>query len=178
MICKCSEHIVPSTRQRRIRSRRTTTIIGGSCHKYNFCRDKYLSRQKFCRDKITLVVTKVLSRQAYLCRDKRRVLSRQIHNGQNVSSAGAATSIYFLSRETCVCHDKTRLLSRQNYDKRRVLLRQIYTTYCDVFVATKVCLSRQNVCCDKIVCRDKRLFCRDKHVFVVFVATKHLSRQK
>ena len=82
-------------------------ITGGSCHKYHFCRDKhvfiatkhavfvatklYLSRQiifvstnpltlshtfvatkdVFYRDKI------VLSRQAYFCRDKRRVLSSQ-----------------------------------------------------------------------------------------------------
>ena len=42
-----------------------TNIIGRSCHKYNFCRDKHvfvatkvLSRQKFCRDKHTFVVTK------------------------------------------------------------------------------------------------------------------------
>ena len=50
------------------------------------------SRKKFCYDKhnfvatnIIFVVTKVLSRQAYFCSDKRRVLSRQ----------------------TCVCRDET-----------------------------------------------------------------------
>ena len=51
----------------------------------NFCRDKMmcLSRQKFCLDKHTFFATKdvffyattLLSRQAYFCRDKRRVLS-------------------------------------------------------------------------------------------------------
>ena len=58
------------------------TIIGGSCHKYNFCRDKtrVLSRQNyFCRDKIMFVATKYfgrdksntcLSQQNILCRDK------------------------------------------------------------------------------------------------------------
>ena len=89
------------------------TIIGGSCHKYYFCRDKhvvslfvatnmcfsrqnpFLSLQNYvCRDKyfswqvlsrqkyffatnIFFFATKLLSRQAYFCRDKRRVLSRQ-----------------------------------------------------------------------------------------------------
>ena len=50
------------------------------------------------------------------------------------------------------------------------------------FVATKVCLLRQNFCCIFFFCRDKHtfvatkgVFCRDKHVFVT---TKRLSRQK
>ena len=66
------------------------TDIAGSCHKYNFCHDKtrLLLRQKYaCRNKTfvttnTFVVTniccdkrsvstKVLSRQAYFCYDKR-----------------------------------------------------------------------------------------------------------
>ena len=61
-------------------------IIGGNCHKYHFRRDKSfvatntsfvatkvcLSRQKY---KHGFVVTNVLSRQAYFCRDKIRVLS-------------------------------------------------------------------------------------------------------
>ena len=50
-----------------------TATIGGSCHKYNFCRDKHV----FCRDK-----TRVLSRQKYACGDKHvsvatNILSRQ-----------------------------------------------------------------------------------------------------
>ena len=45
----------------------------------------YVSRQNIfvvthiCRDKNVFVTTKVLSRQAYFCRDKRRVLSQQTH---------------------------------------------------------------------------------------------------
>ena len=50
--------------------RLTFCIVGVSCHKYHFCRDKHVS----CRDKSMLVATKLLSRQAYFCRDKRRVL--------------------------------------------------------------------------------------------------------
>ena len=86
------------------------SIIGWSCHKYGFCRDKHVSRQKYtCRDKTfvstnicrhkhvclshksmlvatntcigrdkhNFVATKVLSRQAYFCRDKRCMLSPQ-----------------------------------------------------------------------------------------------------
>ena len=41
------------------------------------CRRKCLSPQKFCREKNMFVVTNVLSRQTYFCRDKRRVLSRK-----------------------------------------------------------------------------------------------------
>ena len=70
-------------------------IFGGSCHKYNFCRDKtcLLPQQKYgCRDKTSFyrdkhvsVATKLLSRQNYVCRDKHFV----------------ATSI-LLSRQTCL----------------------------------------------------------------------------
>ena len=62
-------------------------VTGASCRKYQFCRHKgfvaasiLLSRQNtcyVCRDKHDFVATKVLSRQAYFCRDKRRVLWRQ-----------------------------------------------------------------------------------------------------
>ena len=69
-----------------------STITGGSCHKYHFCRDKQvfiatnrclsrqnmsfvatkvcLSGQNFCRDKHIFVATNVLPLQAYFCPDK------------------------------------------------------------------------------------------------------------
>ena len=52
-------------------------VTGGSCHKYNFCRDKHvfvstktrlLSRQKFCR--YQPYKRPVLSRQIYVCCDR------------------------------------------------------------------------------------------------------------
>ena len=68
----------------------STLIIGGSCHKYNFCGDKimfvatkYFRRYKtfvatnICCNKHVFVARKVLWRQAYFRRDKRRILSRQ-----------------------------------------------------------------------------------------------------
>ena len=84
----------------------TPTIIGGSCHRHNFCCDKtrLLSRQKHaCRDKSFVaqkyfgttkllswqifVVTNIffshdksfVSWQAYFCHDKRCVSSQQTH---------------------------------------------------------------------------------------------------
>ena len=86
------------------------TIIGGSCHKYHFCRDRHvfvvtniiLSRHKFCRDKHTFmfVATSILllclSRQAYfcyVCRD--RYLSRRMFYCDKM----------FLWRQK-FCHDK------------------------------------------------------------------------
>ena len=66
------------------------------------------------------------------------------------------------------CCDKTRLLSRQKYGCRD-----------KQFVAKKICLSRQNCCCDKYLSRQNYVcillsrqtrVCRDK--------TRLLSRQK
>ena len=56
---------------------RPSSITGGSCHKYEFCRDK--SFDVFCCDKSMLVAKKLcLSQQAYFCHDKKTklVLSR------------------------------------------------------------------------------------------------------
>ena len=79
-------------------------IIGGTCHKYHFCRHKHMFVAKHV----------------------------------------------FVATKHVFCRDKTRLLSRQNTS----------------FVATKICLSRQNYAC------------RYKHVVATninFVATKLLS---
>ena len=72
-------------------------IIGGSCHKYLlllfsflFCRDKHMC---LLGQNTFFVATNVSSREAYFCRDKRRVLSRP----------------------TRVCGDKRRVLSRQKW---------------------------------------------------------------
>ena len=86
-------------------------ITGGSCHKYNFCRDKHV----FCRDKSMLAaticislsrqnifVTRKVSRQAYFCRDKIRVLSRLVCRDKS-----KLVGIKPLSRQNYVCRDKT-----------------------------------------------------------------------
>ena len=84
---------------------------------------------KICHDKHVLVTTKrLLSRQAYFRRDKRRVLSLQNY----ISGAK------YLSWQTFVA---TKVLSQQAYfcrDKRRVLSRQ--TRVCRSFVVTKITL--------------------------------------
>ena len=54
-------------------------IIGGNCHKYYFCRDKSSVASNICCDKHNFVATKVLSGQAYFCRDKTRLLPQQKH---------------------------------------------------------------------------------------------------
>ena len=63
-------HLVSPIRAYR-KTGRSWSIMGESCHKYHFCRDKSfvstntcLSRQRFCLDKHVFVATKVsLSRQ-------------------------------------------------------------------------------------------------------------------
>ena len=89
------------------------SIIGRSCLKSHFCRDKHLlSRQKYaCRDR-TFVTTK------YFCRDKRVFF---------------ATSIFLSRKKTCFINKSklvaTKVLSRQNYVCRD-----------KTFVATKIIL--------------------------------------
>ena len=74
------------TLQLRTREQFGETVIGGSCYKYNFCRDK---KHVFSHDKSMLVATNIfLSRQSY-------------------KHSFVATSL-LLSRQT-------RLLSRQRY---------------------------------------------------------------
>ena len=85
-----------------------TSIIGGNCHKYNFCCDRskrFILTTRVCRDKgmtkifcvchkkHNFVATKHLSRQAYFCHNKRCVRSWQ----------------------TCVCRKKSMLVTTKLY---------------------------------------------------------------
>ena len=124
--------------------------------------------------------------------------------------AGTATSIIFvatnknmlvaiklcLSRQTCVFRGKCFIVTntccnKNNFVATNVLSPQANTS----FVATKICLSRENLSQQNYVCRDQSMlvcldkiflspqnFCREKHTFVatkhVFVSTRLLSRQK
>ena len=55
------------------RARVFVCIIGRSCYKYNFCRNKTFVTTKhvFCCNKSMLAVTKLLSQQNHVCHDKR-----------------------------------------------------------------------------------------------------------
>ena len=123
--CPVTCHDIPCFVARALWIERVSTsisIIGWSCHKCNFCRDKH--------------ATKVLPRE-------REKLKRFVETKRLSQQIFVATNI-ILSRLAYFCHDK------------------------HGFVATKVCLSRQNIC-------------SDTHVFNVttFVATSILlSRQK
>ena len=131
------------------------SIISGSCYKYhnkhNFVATSILlSRQiricrgktRLLRDKSMLAASKPLSRQNYVCRDKRFVATKE--------------NTYFVATKIC--------LSRENICRdKHVLLRQI-------FVATNIILSRQTR-----LSSQKKYACCDK----TFVATKLcLSWQK
>ena len=103
------------------------------CHKYNFCRDKYFSRQTHaCCDKHVFVTTKKsLSRQKYACRDK--------------------ILLFATKRLSRICRDKhvfvgTKVISRQTYF---VATKDVFCRDKHVLVATK---------CDKKVNRDKIMF--------------------
>ena len=119
---------------------------------------------RVCRDK-----THLLTWQKYACCDKTFVTTKLCLLRQNIFVA------------TYICRDK------QSSVATRILLSWQNMS----FVATKVSLSRQKFCRDKIICYDKCLsqqivglgkhtfvttknvFCHDKHVFV---STKLVSR--
>ena len=79
--------------------------IGGSRHKYHFCRDKTFCRDKyvfvatkhvFYHDKSMLVTTKHLSRQNYVCRDNHVFVTTKV----------------YLSRKARVCRDKSFVVTK------------------------------------------------------------------
>ena len=135
-------------------------IIGGCCHKYNFCRDK-------CRNKC-FFATNILSLQTRVCcnkhvfyRDKTRLLSWQKYACRN--NGFVATNF------CCCCRDKyfIFIFNKLTFVTTNTCLSRQNTS----FWATKACLSRQNFC---RVCRDKDILRRNKHNLV---PTKVLPRQ-
>ena len=141
------------------------SIIGGSCHKYNLCRDRHVfvaTKHVFCYHWRELPQVSFLSRQNtsfvtiggschkyHFCRDKTRLL---------LPLAGAATSIIFVATKHVFCYHWRELpqvsfLSRQNTsfvtiggschkyrfcrDKTRLLLPLAGAATSIIFVATK-----------------------------------------
>ena len=105
------------------------TTIGGSCHKYEFCRDKHIlvAKKNAC-----FVATKVclsrqnLPRQNYVCSDK------------------IFLSNFCRDKHVFVCRNRRHVLSRHvSRDKSKL-------------VATNIC--RDKSFCDKNVCRNKHTF--------------------
>ena len=122
------------------------SVIGRSCHKCHFCRDKpCLLRQV----RVMCVVTK------YFCRDKTRLFWRQNY----ASIIFVATNVF--SRNTCFCRDKRRVLSRQTRvcsDRTFVAAKIILVAApANDIVATSTLLSRQKTVLSRQtrVCRDK-----------------------
>ena len=95
---------------------RVGVIIGGSCHKYIFCRGKTFIVTNICRNKHNFCRDKHV-----FCRNKRRLLSRQ--------STLVATKL-LVSK-----HLVSKLLSQQNYVSQQKFCRDKHT-----FVATKMIL--------------------------------------
>ena len=153
------------------------TIIGGSCHKYNFCCNKSFVTTNTCllQQNTSFVVTKVclswqVLSQIFVCVFVAvKLLLQQIF---------VVTNIILLWQN--VCHDKhtfvitNTCLSWQNTS----------------FVTTKICLSRQSFCHNKHVlvatnvCRDKSfvtpsiLLSQQKTCFDVLMWQTHVCHDK
>ena len=128
-----------------------SSIIGGSCHKYNFCRDK----------------RRVLSQPKYdACRDYKTFVATDKHN--------FVATKYF-------CHDQTFVATNICRDTKHVFVVTIFVVTSILllwqkmcFGATKTCLSRQ-----KWACRDKSFVVTKLCLLLqIFVVTKLLSWQK
>ena len=117
------KHASQKTNNKKHGSTLLLCINGGSCHKYNFCRDKHVSgqntsfvatkvclpRQNFRRNKM-FVATNVLSRQAYFFRDK-NLFCRVKYNFVVYRDKIILVPTNVLSRQSV-------LLARQNTNKR------------------------------------------------------------
>ena len=136
------------------------SIIGRSCHEYNFCRNKHVfvtTKYVFCRDKSMLATTTKLSQQNYVCHEKIFLLRQNFCHDK------------YLSQKTYVCHDKHMF----------VMTKDVFCRVKHVVVMTKVSLLGQNyVCHDKylscLICHDRHDFVKTKDMFM----TKVLSWQK
>ena len=124
------------------------TIIGGSYHKYHFCRDKCfvetntcLTKQVFCRDKHVFDKTGVLSRHKYACRDKTYVTTNIYHWRElpQVSLLSLAATKH-LSRKNYCLSRQTRVCPHQRFAGTSFTKRQEKRRKKTCFVATKMIL--------------------------------------
>ena len=81
------------------RRNQSTPIIGESCHKYHFCREKVcLSRQNLCRDKHVCVSREKYSAAANILLSRQKIVAASILLSRQNTTC--------LSRQTRVCCDK------------------------------------------------------------------------
>ena len=132
---------------------RMVSIIGGSCHKYNFCHD-----QKFFCDKHIFVVTKHI-----FYRDKSMIVMTKLFccNKHNFVTTKLLSQAYF-------CHDKRPFCD----DKHVFVMTKVCLSWQIVFVATNICRDKHNFAANFFpptsifLSQKKEVFCCDKHAFV------------
>ena len=141
-------------------------ITGGSCYK---CKHVFIAtstKYVFCRDKSMLVATKPLTRQNTWLSRQTRDKHTFVHRERRV-----------LSSQTHVCRDKHVFILVAAPANDSLPTTQPHTrekhTQKRVFLATKVCLSRQVLWRQFFFSRQRTcffatmdVFCRDKRVFV------------
>ena len=120
-------------------------IIGGSCHKYHFCRDKRFATTNICRDKHNFVATKVCHKYATqvchkynFCRDKTRLLSRQKYACRDKTFATKKTIVFVatdICRDNFFCRDENILSRRKYFVATKIFCRD------KTFVSANACLN-------------------------------------
>ena len=96
-------------------------VIGESCYKYHFCRDKHVfvaTKHVFCRNRSMLVVKKLLSQQTYFCHDKTFVATNICHDKHFVATKVLLRQAYFccnkhmfVTTKHNFCHNKSMLVA-------------------------------------------------------------------
>ena len=139
-------------------------ILGRTCHKYHFCRNKVLfvtTKQVFCHDQ----KKKLLSRQNYVCRVKHIFVTTKLL----LQQIFVATNIILSQQKFCriFCRDKTHLLLWQKYACHdKIMFVETNNYYCcdKSFVCAKIVLLCQKFCHNKdTFVMTKDMFCEDKN---------------
>ena len=81
-----------------------STVIGGSCHKYYFCRDKtcLLLQQKYaCRGKTIVAANIILSRQKFCCNKHTFVAANTFLLRQKNACSFVVTKLFVATNISC-----------------------------------------------------------------------------
>ena len=112
----CTNKLKPKPKPKLNQRRRRSTIIGGSCHKYHFCRDKTV----FCRDKSMRQKWNLWQLSPLILNRSLLLLSASLRTPSTWATANAETEVPSLRENSQL---STVLSFRLGVDQRHCLLR-------------------------------------------------------
>ena len=126
-------------------------IIGGSCHKHDFCRDKFCHDQHLLRQNMSFVMTKICLSRQKLCHDKMKFIATNTFVMTKLLSQQM-----FVTTKHAFCHDKS-MLNDVCHDEYLLWQKFCHDTksFCrdKSFLATKDVLSQQKLSWWQLPCQ-------------------------